>query len=68
MNPLRILTQLDVICCLFANSFSFGLFTVVQAVTSTLYQQNYPFLDQTDVGLCYLPFGVGAMVGVTCAG
>ncbi|KAG8878589.1 hypothetical protein FRB97_002371 [Tulasnella sp. 331] len=63
MNPLRLLLQLDVVIMLFCSSLSFALFTAMQAVTSVIFQRTYTYLDETFIGLCYLPTGLGMMAG-----
>ncbi|KAG9036778.1 hypothetical protein FRB95_007876 [Tulasnella sp. JGI-2019a] len=63
MNPLLLLFQLDAVCCLLCNSFGFSVFTAMQAVMAVVFQRNYPYLNETDIGLCYLPTGLGMMGG-----
>jgi len=47
---------------LVANGLVYGLFVGVQASSSLLFQSSYPFLTQSDIGLCFLPLGLGAIV------
>ncbi|KAG8896996.1 hypothetical protein FRB99_008526 [Tulasnella sp. 403] len=60
-NPFRFFLQLDVDVMLFANAEVYGVFIAMQASLSLLLQEAYPFLNQTSIGLCFLPMGVGAL-------
>ncbi|KAG9013583.1 hypothetical protein FRB94_001688 [Tulasnella sp. JGI-2019a] len=68
MNPLRFILQLDVVCMLISNSLAFGLFTAIQATTSLLFKTKYTYLTEVDIGLCYLPTGLGAFCGIFVTG
>jgi hypothetical protein len=61
MNPFRLFLEKDIICMLVANGLVYGLFVGVQASASLLFQSAYPFLTQSDIGLCFLPLGLGAI-------
>ena len=62
-NPLRILTYLDVVNLLIFNGIVYSIFYAVIATISTLFQSTYPFLDETDTGLCFLAIGGGTIIG-----
>lgn len=47
---------------LLSSGLVYALFVTVQATTSALLQSAYPFLTQTDVGLCFLPMGISSML------
>lgn len=67
-NPLRILTYLDVMNLLILNGVIYSLFYAVTATVSILFQTTYPFLNETDTGLCFLAIGGGTVIGGLSAG
>ncbi|KIK94767.1 hypothetical protein PAXRUDRAFT_827690 [Paxillus rubicundulus Ve08.2h10] len=62
-NPLRILTYLDVMNLLVFNGILYSIFYAVTATISTLFQSTYPFLNEIDIGLCFLAIGGGTIIG-----
>lgn len=67
-NPLRILTYFDVIHLLIFNGIWYSVFYGVTATISPLFQSAYPFLNETDTGLCFLAIGGGLIIGGVVAG
>ena len=67
-NPLRILTYLDVMNLLVFNGIVYSLFYAVTTTISTLFQSTYPFLNETDTGLCFLAIGGGTVIGSLVTG
>jgi len=67
-SPLRLLTYPDVLLLLFYNGIVYSVFYGVTATTSTLFQKSYPFLNETDIGLCYLAIGGGMLFGSLLTG
>lgn len=68
MNPLRLLAQFDVLMMLIANSITFAIFTAVQATTSLIFQKQYTYLTETLIGVCFIPTGLGAVLGSVTIG
>ena len=62
-NPLLLFLYPDVTLLLLFNGVVYSEFYAVTATISTLFQTAYPFLDQTDIGLCFLGIGGGMLVG-----
>ncbi|KIJ66313.1 hypothetical protein HYDPIDRAFT_109309 [Hydnomerulius pinastri MD-312] len=62
-NPLRILTYLDVMNLLVFNGIICSVFYAVTTTISTLFQSTYSFLNETDIGLCFLAIGGGTIIG-----
>ncbi|KAH7886869.1 major facilitator superfamily domain-containing protein [Phlebopus sp. FC_14] len=62
-NPLRILTYLDVVNLLIFNGIIYAIFYAVIATISTSFEATYSFLNETDIGLCYLAVGGGTIIG-----
>ncbi|KAI0375161.1 MFS general substrate transporter [Pilatotrama ljubarskyi] len=67
-NPLVLFTYPDVSLLLFFNALVYAVFYGVTATISTLFQPTYPFLTETDTGLCFLAIGGGMLVGGVVAG
>lgn len=61
MNPFLFFREPDVIFMLLANGLVYALFVSMQSTTSLLLQRAYPFLTETDIGLCFLPMGAGCL-------
>ncbi|KAG6330132.1 hypothetical protein ID866_8957 [Astraeus odoratus] len=62
-NPLRILTYLDVSVLLVFNATQYAVFYAFTATISTLFPSAYPYLNETEIGLCFLASGSGTIVG-----
>ena len=62
-NPLLLFLYPDVTLLLLFNGIVYSEFYAVTATISTLFQTAYPFLDQTDIGLCFLAIGGGMLIG-----
>ncbi|KAI0756845.1 MFS general substrate transporter [Daedaleopsis nitida] len=62
-NPLLLFLYPDVTLTLFYNALVYSLFYCIIASISTLFQRTYPFLTETDTGLCFLAIGGGMLVG-----
>ena len=67
-NPLRLLTYPDVLLLLFLNGIVCSVFYGITATTSVLFHDSYPFLNETDIGLCYLAIGGGMLFGSLLTG
>lgn len=67
-NPFLPFKYPDVLLSL---SFTGVVYAVNYTITSTIsssFQQTYPYLTQTELGLCYLSTGLGMMVGCIVTG
>jgi MFS family permease len=53
---------------LFYNGILYSVFYGVTATISVLFQKSYPFLSETDIGLCYLAIGSGMVFGSLFSG
>ena len=67
-NPLKLFTAPDLVLNLFASSIIYSNFIAVTATLATLFDQNYPSLTETDIGLCYLSMGGGSMISTVVSG
>ena len=67
-NPLRLLTYPDVLLLLFYNGVVYAAFYGVTASLSVVFKTSYPFLSETDIGLCYLAIGGGMVFGSLLTG
>ncbi|KAI6012499.1 major facilitator superfamily domain-containing protein [Pisolithus orientalis] len=63
VNPLRILTYPDVLALLLFNAVQYALFYAIIATISSIFQSTYSFLNETEIGLCFLASGFGTTIG-----
>lgn len=68
INPLRLFFYPEVTLLLIFNGIVYAVFYGVTASISTLFQRVYPFLNETDIGLCFLAIGGGMLIGSVCNG
>lgn len=68
INPFRLFTYPDVVVLLIFNGVIYAVFYGVTASISTLFEEAYPFLSQTDVGLCFLAIGGGMLFSAVGTG
>ncbi|KAH8099264.1 MFS general substrate transporter [Cristinia sonorae] len=68
INPLRLFFYPEVTLLLIFNGVIYAVFYGVTASISTLFQEVYPFLTETDVGLCFLAIGGGLFAGTIVNG
>ncbi|PPQ63778.1 hypothetical protein CVT24_004320 [Panaeolus cyanescens] len=67
-NPFRIFLNFDVDILLIISALSCAVFYGVITTISTLFVKAYPFLSETDIGLCFLAIGGGMTVGSVLTG
>jgi len=67
-NPFTLFTYPDVFILLLFNGTFYAVFYGVTASLSTSFEEIYPYLTQTDIGLCFLAIGGGMFIGTTLTG
>ncbi|KAF5352266.1 hypothetical protein D9758_011923 [Tetrapyrgos nigripes] len=67
-NPLTLLLTPDIPLLLFYNGTVSAVFYAVTVSISSVFVQIYPFLTQTEIGLCFLCIGGGSMIGSLLSG
>ena len=67
-NPLKLFLYPDVTLLLFFNGVVYAVFYGVTTSISVLFQDTYPFLSETEVGLCFLAIGGGMLFGGVVVG
>ncbi|KAI0347750.1 MFS general substrate transporter [Trametopsis cervina] len=67
-NPLLIFFYPDVSLLLIFNATLYAVMYGVTTSISTLFSTTYPFLNETDIGLCFLSLGGGMMFGTVIGG
>ncbi|THH33163.1 hypothetical protein EUX98_g1068 [Antrodiella citrinella] len=68
INPLRLFFYPEVTLLLIFNGVVYAVFYGVTASISTLFKVVYPFLNETDIGLCFLAIGGGMLIGTVAHG
>ena len=67
-NPFRFILEPDILPLLALISVVFATFYGINAPTSSLFSAAYPFLNETEIGLCYLAIGGGMAMASTIMG
>ncbi|KAJ7627150.1 MFS general substrate transporter [Roridomyces roridus] len=67
-NPLRLLLNLDILLLLTFNGLVCAVFYGVTASISTILSDQYPELNETELGLCFLAIGGGMLFGSMTSG
>ncbi|KAG1813270.1 major facilitator superfamily domain-containing protein [Suillus subaureus] len=67
-NPLRLFFYLDVLNLLLFNAILYAVFYAVNTTISTIFAAKYPFLNEIDIGLCFLAIGGGMTIGTVSSG
>lgn len=68
VNSFLLFKEPDVIFILVANGLVYGLTVGIQASSSLLFQTAYPSLSLSEIGLCFLPLGVGCLISTLVTG
>ncbi|KAH9993492.1 MFS general substrate transporter [Russula compacta] len=67
-NPLRMFTYPDVIVLLTLHGTLYAVMYGVTASLSVIFEKVYPYLTQTNLGLCFLAMGAGMLIGTLFSG
>ena len=67
-NPFRMFAYPDVCILLIFNGTYYAVFYAVTASLSITFEEVYPYLTQTDIGLCFLAIGGGMFIGTLSSG
>jgi hypothetical protein len=67
-NPLLMFAYPEIIVLLIFNGTLYAVMYGVTASLSVIFEKVYPYLDQTEIGLCFIPIGLGLFVGSLFSG
>ena len=67
-NPLLMLVYPDVLILLIFNGTYYAVMYGVTASLSVIFEDIYPYLTQTDVGICFIALGGGMLIGSWLSG
>ena len=67
-NPLLMFAYPEVFVLLLFNGTCYAVMYGVTASLSVIFSRIYPYLTQTDLGLCFLPIGGGMFIGTSVSG
>ncbi|KZP22047.1 MFS general substrate transporter [Athelia psychrophila] len=62
INPFMLFTYPDIVVILIFNGIVYSVFYSVIATISVLFKQAYPYLNEFDIGLCFLAIGGGMII------
>ena len=67
-NPFRLFLQPDILLLLILSAIGFAVSFGINASISSLFSAAYPFLNETQIGLCYLANGGGMIMASSVTG
>ena len=67
-NPFRLFLQLDILLLLAVSAIVTAVFYGINTSISSLFSTAYPFLTETEIGLCYLAIGGGTAMASSIMG
>lgn len=67
-NPFKLFKEPDLICLLFSTGTLYAAFYAVTATISSLFEEHFPWLSETQIGLCYLSVGGACVIGTVVFG
>lgn len=68
MNPFILFTYPDVVIALLFTGVVYSVNYSIMATISSAFSDVYPWLSETLLGICYLPTGLGMIVGTQVTG
>jgi hypothetical protein len=67
-NPLLMFAYPEIFVILIFNGILNAVMYGVTSTLSVIFEEVYPYLDQTEIGLCFIPMGLGTLVGSLFSG
>lgn len=67
-NPFKLFTAPDVVIILVSSAIPYSAFYAVNTTISSLFTEVYPFLTETEIGLCFLGLGAGGTLATITVG
>jgi MFS family permease len=68
LEPLRHVVTKDIACLLIWGAVAYTAWSMVTSSTTTALLRGYPFLNEWQLGLCFLPNGLGCVAGSLVTG
>ncbi|RKL37177.1 hypothetical protein BFJ72_g7833 [Fusarium proliferatum] len=68
IEPLTYIFRKDVLALLSWGALVYTIWSMVTSSTTTVLLKTFPDLTQWQVGLCFLPNGIGCVIGSVCTG
>ncbi|KLP06739.1 multidrug resistance protein [Fusarium fujikuroi] len=68
IEPLTYILRKDVLVLLSWGALVYTIWSMVTSSTTTVLLKTFPDLTQWQVGLCFLPNGIGCVIGSVCTG
>ena len=67
-NPLLMFAYPEIFVLLIFNGTLYAVMYGVTASLSVIFENVYPYLNRTEIGLCFIPMGLGMLVGSLLSG
>ncbi|KAF5554658.1 multidrug resistance [Fusarium mexicanum] len=68
IEPLTYILRMDILVLLSWGALVYTIWSMVTSSTTTVLLKTFPDLTQWQVGLCFLPNGIGCVFGSVCTG
>lgn len=67
-SPMAFICEKDIATLLAWGAVAYTAWSMVTSSTTTALLKGYPFLNEWQIGLCFLPNGMGCILGSLCTG
>lgn len=67
-SPIAFICEKDIATLLAWGAVAYTAWSMVTSSTTTALLKGYPFLTEWEIGLCFLPNGIGCILGSLCTG
>ena len=67
-SPFKLFTHPDILILLSINGVIYSVLYAVTTTIASLFQENYPNLTETEIGLCFLSVGGGTAIATVTTG
>lgn len=67
-SPMAYMFENDILALLSWGTFVYMVWSMVTSSTTTALLDAFPYLNQWEIGLCFLPNGLGCVLGSLCTG
>lgn len=67
-NPFRLFLEADLRVLLITTAIPYAVFSTIAASLAPLFEDTFPSLSESEIGLCYLGIGTGGIIGTISVG
>ena len=67
-NPVLVFAYPEIFVILIFNGMLYAVMYGITASLSVIFEKVYPYLNQSEIGLCFIPMGLGMLIGSFLSG